>query len=70
MKVDEKGVIGDSIRGEGGGEDLLWYFNRKVACTCSDHDSSQSTALKTPKTRPMMSHVLLFAIVRDTCGGL
>jgi len=43
MKVDEKGVIGDSIRGEGGGEDFLWYFNGKVACTCSDHDSSLST---------------------------
>ena len=30
MKAEEKGVIGDSIRGEGGGEDFLRYFNGKV----------------------------------------
>jgi hypothetical protein len=30
MKADEKGTIGDNIRGEGGGEDFLRYFNGKV----------------------------------------
>jgi hypothetical protein len=30
MKADEKGTMGDNIRGEGGGEDFLRYFNGTV----------------------------------------
>jgi len=30
MKEAEKGVIGESIRGEGGGDDFLRYFNGTV----------------------------------------
>jgi len=30
MKADEKVTTGDNIRGEGGGEDFLRYFNGKV----------------------------------------
>jgi hypothetical protein len=30
IKADEKGTIGDNIRGDGGGEDFLRYFKGKV----------------------------------------
>jgi hypothetical protein len=58
MKVDEKGTMGDNIRGEGGGEDFLRYFNGKVWVLMGVVDERanldflhlQSTTLEAPIT--------------------
>lgn len=72
MKADEKGTIGDNIRGEGGGEDFLRYFNGTVLMGVVGErafvvDSPpQSTGLDSHhvshQTRPMMSRVPLIRI--------
>jgi hypothetical protein len=74
MKADEKGTMGDNIRGEGGGEDFLRYFNGTVWVLMGVVGERafvvvsplQSTALDSHhvshQTRPMMSRVPLIRI--------
>ena len=50
MKADEKGTMGDNIRGEGGGEDFLRYFNGNVWVLMAVLDERPFSALHLQST--------------------